>query len=111
MKKQEHISGIPQVRRSDGRLTTDDVEAAKLLLDTKFPQDDCLSLINDAKHGPRDDVPVVTDLEIARLLKKAKNRSAPGLDGIKYRGEKAKQEIPSAVTSYVHAVFALVIVS
>lgn len=87
-KKQEYMPGIPQVKMPNGRLTTSDDEAAQCILWDKFPHVDHPPIQPEIPTRPLEDVPEVTDLEVTRLLKSVKNRSAPGLDNVNYKALK-----------------------
>lgn len=82
--------GIPQMKKADGRLTTSDEEAASILLNAKFPRAPAReeTIIVDIPEKADVNVKYINDYEITQYLKKCRNRSSPGPDGINYKALK-----------------------
>jgi hypothetical protein len=83
--KTPHSTAIPQILKTDGTLTTSDEEACQILLDAKFPSAPHSLLVYYPPAKPNNNIQYIDDHEITQILKKCKNKSAPGTDNINYK--------------------------
>jgi len=72
------------ITKANGTKTRSVRESQRLLLDTKFPHTTNTKL-SDPTPIDTTEINYTDDIEIANILRKSNNKSAPGMDGIRYK--------------------------
>ena len=82
--KQRNMAGIPaRLKRSDGSVTATSEESISLLMQVKFPEVGSHRFPLRSSTEPLEaDINYTNPVEIADILKRSNNRSAPGPGGI-----------------------------
>ena len=85
--KQRSVGGVPAgLKKLDGSVTATTDESISLLMQVKFPEAGSLeSPPQPPMESFEADIDFTNSAEIADILKRSNNRSAPGPDGIRYK--------------------------
>lgn len=86
IKSREKVDVHPHIQKDDGSVTTNRKDAMKYLLHVKIPATAPPLLMNQRTVTTKEVLPPeITEEEIATILKKCKNKSAPGFDSVGYK--------------------------